>query len=115
MDDSIGRLLRILQEEKLEEKTLVLFLSDNGAHDRQVSRQQWAAARAKGMTYEGGIRVPAIARWPGRIPAGWVSEEDAVHFDVFSTILDAAGLPIPARTGAPSTRTEPFAAPHLRW
>src|SRR5262249_974036 len=100
MDDSIGRLLRTLSELGLEERTLVIFLSDNGAMTDKFPGNNGPLRGAKGMTYEGGIRVPAVRARPGGIPAGWVSDQDAVHFDIFSTILDAAGVAVPARNGA---------------
>jgi arylsulfatase A-like enzyme len=100
MDDSIGRLLKTLADLGIEQNTLVIFLSDNGAMIEEYPGNNGPLRGAKGQTYEGGIRVPAIVRWPGVIPAGNVSYADAAHFDVFATILDAAGVPIPERNGA---------------
>lgn len=51
------------------------------------------------MTYEGGIRVPAVMQWPDVIPKGMVSDAGAVHFDLFATVLDAAGIEIPKMNG----------------
>ncbi|HXG09979.1 MAG TPA: sulfatase-like hydrolase/transferase [Gemmataceae bacterium] len=99
MDDSIGQILRTLSELGLEEQTLVIFLSDNGAMTDKFPGNNGPLRGAKGTTYEGGIRVPCVVRWPGVIPAGWVSDQNAVHFDIFSTVLDAAGIPVPARNG----------------
>ena len=53
----------------------------------------------KGDTYEGGIRVPAVMQWPGVIPPHSISHESAVHFDIFTTILSAAGVPVPEKNG----------------
>ncbi|MCI0460615.1 MAG: sulfatase-like hydrolase/transferase [Gemmataceae bacterium] len=100
LDASVGRLLRTLSELGLEGNTLVIFLSDNGAMTDKFPGNNGPLRGAKGTTYEGGIRVPAIMRWPAVIPPGWVSNQPAVHFDVFSTVLDAAGVAVPVRNGA---------------
>jgi arylsulfatase A-like enzyme len=88
LDDNIGRILTHLRKLGLDRKTLVIFVSDNGAEDRGSN----APLRGrKGSLWEGGIRVPFIARWPGRIPAGRVSNELAVSMDIFSMIAAAGG------------------------
>lgn len=99
LDAGIGRILRTLSELGLEGNTLVLFLSDNGAMTDKFPGNNGPLRGAKGTAYEGGIRVPAIIRWPGVIPAACVSDQAAVHFDVFSTILDAVGVSVPTRNG----------------
>lgn len=113
MDASIGRLLATLTELGIERNTLVVFVSDNGAMVDEYPGNNGPLRGAKGQTYEGGIRVPAVVRWPGVIPAGKVSDADAAHFDVFSTILDVAGVAVPGRNG-----THPVHGlnllPHLR-
>ncbi|MBA7682034.1 hypothetical protein ES703_90380 [subsurface metagenome] len=53
----------------------------------------------KGGTCEGGIRVPCVMRWKNKFPEGLVSDDIVMHFDIFSTVLDAAGLPIPKTNG----------------
>ncbi len=88
MDRRIGDLLRILDEEKLTGNTLVIFASDNGG---TKSARNAPLSGFKGMTYEGGIRVPAIARWPGVIPSGKVSSQICVTFDFTKSIVAAAG------------------------
>ena len=105
MDHSVGRLLTLLAEMGLEENTLVIFFSDNGAclmtdetkADYPGNNGPFRAG--KGSTYEGGIRVPCVMRWKGKFPEGLVSNELAVHFDIFSTILDAAGVAVPKNNG----------------
>jgi arylsulfatase A-like enzyme len=93
LDWSIGQVLAQLKQAKLDEKTLVIFASDNGA----TFGGSTAGLRGmKGSTYEGGYRVPMIARWPGRIPAGHTSAEHAVMMDVFATVLNVANVPTPA-------------------
>jgi arylsulfatase A-like enzyme len=92
LDWSIGQLLAKLKELGIDEQTLVLFTSDNGP---------WFGGRTgglrgmKGSSYEGGYRVPMIARWPGRIPAGHVNHSPAVMMDLFATALKAAGIEPP--------------------
>lgn len=113
LDASVGKLLSAVKELRQEENTLVIFVSDNGAMTDKFPGNNGPLRGAKGMTYEGGIRVPAIMRWSGVIPAGWVSHEDTIHFDVFSTILDAAGVAAPARNGKHPVHGVSL-LPHLR-
>jgi arylsulfatase A-like enzyme len=98
-DDRIGRLLDLLDELNLTRNTLVICLSDNGGMIDKFPGNNGPLRGAKGTTYEGGIRVPMAMRWPDVIPAGSVSQADAAHFDVFSTILDAAGVAVPPNNG----------------
>lgn len=100
MDHSVGRILQTLRELNLEKTTLLIYLSDNGALEDKFPGNNGPLRGQKGQTYEGGIRVPAVMQWPGVIPQGLVSDANACHFDVFSTILDAAGVPIPEKNGA---------------
>lgn len=93
LDHEIGRMLARLDELGLAKNTLVLFTSDNGP---------WYGGSAgglrgmKGVPWEGGLRVPLIARWPGRIPAGRVSHLPSVMPDLYPTVLQAAGVEPPA-------------------
>ncbi len=90
MDLAIGRLLQALDEMKLAEDTLVIFTSDNGgfagASDCRPLRQ------SKGHLYEGGIRVPLIVRWPGKVKAGTTSSTPVISMDFYPTFLEVAGL-----------------------
>jgi arylsulfatase A len=112
-DARAGDLIAVLRELSLVERTLVIFVSDNGGILDKYPSNNGPFRGGKGETYEGGIRVPAVMQWPGVIPAGTTSDADAVHFDLFATILDAAGVDVPANNG-------PFAVcgrsllPHLR-
>ncbi|QDU29066.1 Arylsulfatase [Anatilimnocola aggregata] len=92
LDAGIGELLAKLQELKLDENTLVLFTSDNGPW---FGGSTGGLRGMKGSSYEGGYRVPCIARWPGKIPAGHVNDAPAVMMDLFATVLAAAGLAAP--------------------
>lgn len=93
LDWGIGELLAKLDELNLSDKTLVLFTSDNGAW---FGGSTAGLRGMKGSTYEGGYRVPCIARWPGVIPNGVVSDEPAQMMDLFATALKAAGLKVPS-------------------
>lgn len=92
LDDSIGEILALLKKESLEENTLVVFTSDNGGSGGSSN----APLRAgKGTLFEGGLRVPLMARWPGRIPAGRTVPEFAASLDLFPTFLATAGAAPP--------------------
>jgi arylsulfatase A-like enzyme len=91
-DDRLGRLLALLRELKIDTNTLVICHSDNGGMIEKFPGNNGPLRGEKGMTYEGGIRVPAAMAWPGVIPPGSISRANALHFDVFATVLDAAGL-----------------------
>jgi uncharacterized sulfatase len=82
-----------LKELGLDENTLVIFTSDNGPW---YGGSTGGLRGMKGTSWEGGYRVPFIARWPGKIPAGAVSNELAVTMDIFATALAAANIPIPS-------------------
>jgi arylsulfatase A-like enzyme len=100
MDGDIGRLLDRLRARGLEQRTLVLFTSDNGPH-REGGGDPAFFASAGGLRgikrdlYEGGIRVPMIARWPGVVPAGVVSDQVWAHWDLFPTLAGLAGARVP--------------------
>jgi arylsulfatase A-like enzyme len=99
LDDAVGRVLDTLDDLKLRERTLVMLISDNGAFmlprcGLEVASN--APLRDGGTTcYEGGVRVPAIFRWPGRITPGTKSPEMLSHLDVLPLCVAAAGLPSP--------------------
>lgn len=92
LDWSVGEILSKLKELELEKKTLVVFTSDNGPW---FGGSSGGLRGMKGQTWEGGIRVPMIARWPGKIPAGRVSHEPAGTIDIFPTLLGLAGVAVP--------------------
>ena len=99
MDDGVGKIMATLHELAIADNTLVIYLSDNGAMIDKFPGNNGPLRGQKGMTYEGGIRVPAVMQWPGVIPKGMVSDAGAVHFDLFATVLDAAGIEIPKMNG----------------
>jgi arylsulfatase A-like enzyme len=87
LDDGIGRLVKALKVAGLAENTLVIFTSDNGG---ERFSYEWPFSGQKGDLLEGGIRVPAIVRWPRVIPAGRVTHQTAITMDWTATILAAA-------------------------
>lgn len=93
LDASVGQVLDKLKELKLDENTLVIFTSDNGPW---YGGSTGGLRGMKGTSWEGGFRVPFLARWPGKIPAGHVNAEPAVTMDIFATALTAAGIPVPS-------------------
>ena len=103
LDRDVGRILDLLAELELEEDTLVLFTSDNGptydrigGSDSEFFQSVGPLRGLKGSTYEGGIRVPLVVRWPGRVPPGRVSQHVSAFWDVMPTVLEAAGIEVPA-------------------
>ena len=101
MDRDIGRLLDRLKDLGLDEKTLVIFTSDNGPHkeggaDPTYFKSSGPLRGYKRALYEGGIRVPMIARWPGRIEAGAQSDHISAFWDFLPTCCDLAGIETPA-------------------
>jgi arylsulfatase A-like enzyme len=92
LDDSVGRVLAKLRELGLDDNTLVIFTSDNGPW---YGGSSGGLRGMKGTTWEGGYRVPCIARWPGKLPAGRTREALATTPDLFPTALAAAGIPPP--------------------
>jgi arylsulfatase A-like enzyme len=99
VDESVGRVLALLDELKLGEGTLVIYSSDNGGvggYEREGIRGGDITDNAplkggKGMLYEGGVRVPYIFRWPGRVAPGSVCDEPINSVDLYPTLLEVAG------------------------
>ena len=92
IDDNVGRLLRKLQELKLSQDTVMIFLTDNGP---QQARYNAGMFQVKGSTHEGGIRVPCFVRWPGKFTAGRKVDRIAAHIDVTPTLLEICGAKKP--------------------
>lgn len=95
MDDAVGVLLAKLRERGLEERTLVFFLSDNGGPTRETTAKNRPLRGRKGQVYEGGIRVPFLLRWKGRLRGGRVFDDPVISLDIAATGLAAAGLDVP--------------------
>jgi arylsulfatase A-like enzyme len=104
MDRQIGRLLEALDRLNLTDQTLILFSSDNGPEDIHISNAGHSGIGSAGpfrgrkrSLYEGGIRVPGIVRWPGKVPAGVVDNSSVVAgVDWLPTVCKLAAIPIPA-------------------
>jgi arylsulfatase A-like enzyme len=92
LDDGVGRVLAALKANGLAENTLVIFTSDNGG-DLGPGANNGSHRNGKGSMYEGGLRVPFMARWPGHIKPGTQSLKAALSMDIFATALELAGLP----------------------
>ena len=120
LDDTVGKVLAKLRKERLDEQTIVFFISDNGAslrnpvwiYDGATVDQEWIykegsprllpscrsnapLSGGKGILKEGGIRVPYFVRWAGRLPAGKVCDDPVVAMDVFATAAAVAGVKPP--------------------
>jgi len=106
IDDAVGDLLRLLDDLKIANNTLVVFTSDNGPSiESYLPKAQYAPTFFRGFgpfdgikrdTWEGGVRIPAIARWPGVIPAGRIDSKPSGQWDWLATFAGAAHLPAPA-------------------
>jgi arylsulfatase A-like enzyme len=94
LDWSMGEIFKTLKEEGLDDNTIVIFFTDNGAEPRfggsNLPLRGW-----KGTTYEGGFRVPCIIRWPGQIPAGQTSDEVMTSMDILPTLAHYCSYPVP--------------------
>src|SRR5205814_4607990 len=95
MDEAIGQVLDKLRAEKLEEDTLLFFFSDNGGPTMTgttINGSSNAPLRgSKRTTLEGGIRVPFVVAWKGKLPAGKTYEQPIIQLDILPTALAAAG------------------------
>jgi arylsulfatase A-like enzyme len=97
LDAGVGRVLGVLRELKIDRQTLVFFTSDNGPwlERNQNGGSAGLLRGGKGSTWEGGMREPAIAWWPGTIPAGRTTTELASTLDLLTTIAALVGAPLP--------------------
>jgi arylsulfatase A len=108
VDDTVGQVMRALEKAKLADNTLVIFTSDNGAFWYPSDIQQWkhrANANLHGQKadiWEGGHRVPFIARWPGHVSAGTVSHETICLTDLLATFAAIVGQKLPTNAGEDS-------------
>ena len=98
MDENIGRILETLKRLKLEQDTIVVFLSDNGGLSTgpgpNMPTSNLPLRTGKAWLYEGGIRSPLIIKLPGKVKAGLRSKEPVVSTDIYPTLLELAGLPL---------------------
>lgn len=108
VDDTVGRVLTALDDAKLADNTLVIFTSDNGAHWLPSDIEQFGHRANDGLRgqkadiWDGGHRVPFIARWPGKIKPGRTSNEIICLIDVMATVADIVGVQLPHNAGEDS-------------
>ena len=100
LDQSVGRIVESLKQHGLFDKTLIVFLSDNGGltqryGKRDLFTENLPLRRGKGSAFEGGVRVPCIVRWPGTTPPGSQCQVPIISNDFYPTILKIAGIDIP--------------------
>ena len=107
MDHNIGQLVSVLDELGVAENTLIVFVSDNGgctmeegAAGGRFPGNNGPLRGGKATTYQGGLNVPFLVNWKGKLPqSGLVSDSHVMHCDIFSSLLDAAGLSVPESNG----------------
>ena len=106
MDDNIGRLVDLLDELGIADNTLIVFVSDNGgctmeegAAGGRFPGNNGPFSGGKATTYQGGLNVPFLMNWKGRLPQGLISDDQVMHCDIFATFLDVAGIPVPKMNG----------------
>mgnify|MGYP001267626967 CR=1 FL=1 len=118
LDDGIGRVLATLDRLGIAENTIVIFMSDNGGVLRfGANNGPWRSDKTH--TYEGGLRVPAAVRWPGRVTAGLKGDRITLTMDVLPTLCEFAGVPAPAGIDAvsflPTLRGAPAGEPEREY
>jgi arylsulfatase B len=99
LDDGVGRVLEALRASEVDSNTLVFFISDNGGPTKELTSSNLPLRGGKGDLYEGGVRIPFLVKWPGKLPAGKVYRDPVLSLDVFATAAAAAAAPMP--TGRP--------------
>lgn len=106
MDHNIGRLVGALDELNVADNTLIVFVSDNGgctmeegAAGGRFPGNNGPFSGGKATTFQGGLNVPFLMHWKGRLSQGMISDDQVMHCDVFATLLDAAGISVPKMNG----------------
>ncbi len=95
VDETVGKIMHTLMKLNLDRRTLVIFTSDNGGLETNKATDNDPLRAGKGYAYEGGIRVPMIIRWPGRIAPAARNDTPVISHDLFPTLCEAAGISIP--------------------
>lgn len=96
LDDSVGKILAQLERSRLNEKTLVIFLSDNGGPTRELTSSNLPLRGEKGSMYEGGLRIPFLMRWTGTLKPQQTFSHPISSMDIFSTAAVLSGAEVPA-------------------
>ncbi|MFO0818146.1 MAG: sulfatase-like hydrolase/transferase [Pirellulales bacterium] len=107
MDDAVGRVLDKVREKKQEERTLIVFFSDNGGPPVNASNNLPLRGH-KASTWEGGVRVPFFVSWKGKLPAGKTYDSPVIQLDVLPTALAAAGITPPENSRWDGVNLLPF-------
>jgi len=123
MDDAVGTVLARIRQQQQEEDTLIFFCSDNGGPTAQTTSGNGPLRGFKAQTWEGGIRVPFLVQWKGRLPAGKIEDRPVIQLDIYPTALAAAGVTAPSDWRLDGVNLLPYltgentAAPHeaLYW
>ncbi len=130
LDENIGKMVQQLKDESIYENTLIIFTSDNGpsyaggadpTYFESAKPFRGEYGRGKGFLYEGGIRVPMIASWPGHIKAGSISDHISIQYDMLPTFAEIAGYQPPKEIDGisllPTLLSEPGQVEHefLYW
>jgi len=110
MDDAIGAVLGKLREHGLMERTLVFFLSDNGGPTPKNTSSNAPLRGFKAQMWEGGIRIPFMAQWEGKLPAGKVYANPVISLDILPTACAAAGIAVPPEAKLDGVDLLPFLA-----
>ena len=107
LDDAVGDIIQLLKDLKIDQNTLIVFTSDNGPSDESYLPEDNNPTFFKSYgpfdgikrdCWEGGLRVPLLARWPDRIPAGRIVETPSASYDWLSTFAEMVGIPVPAKS-----------------
>lgn len=106
MDHNIGRLVDLLDELGIADNTLIVFVSDNGgctmeegAAGGRFPGNNGPFSGGKATTWQGGLNVPFLMNWKGRLPQGMISDDQVMHCDIFATLLNAADITVPKMNG----------------
>lgn len=98
MDDAVGKVMKAIDDSGKGDNTLVFFISDNGGPTKGNASNNAPLSGDKATVWEGGIRVPFVVRWPGKVPAGKVYDQPVIALDILPTALAAAGTSVPPGT-----------------
>ncbi len=95
LDDSLGTVLKTIRQCGLEQDTLIFFLSDNGGPTKELTSSNLPLSGGKGSLSEGGVRIPFMVQWKGKLPRGKVYKRPVISLDIYATAAAAAGHPAP--------------------
>lgn len=108
LDDNVGKILATIENNGLNNNTIIIFTNDNGGPGGKDSTSNYPLRGYKGSLYEGGIRVPWAMSWPGVIEAGSVIHTPVITMDILPTVFEAAGEPVPAEWELDGTSLMPL-------